>query len=217
MRLEFCLPQLFVALQTKSSISCSIDRRLRDADRKTDFSSLSDFHTTCLKRTIESQKNEFARLNQIIENKSQPCCWKSKRRLKQPGQSSKVRYLICERLRYSNRYDGIPEQAECAVRGSPVKRALYLCAPTLYRRFCNNKTEVLNFMTDFRVPFDNNGSARDLRMLKLQQKVSGCFCSAAGAVEFCRVHSYLSSHKQGCVLLSALESALSSQPFALKL
>lgn len=117
-----------------------------------------------------------------------------------------------EQQRYSNHYDGILEQAECAVRGSPTKRAVHLCAPTLYRRFRNNKAEILRFMTDFRVPFDNNGSERDLRMLKLQQKISGCFRSATGADVFCRVRSYLSSaRKQGRVLLSVLESALSSQ------
>ena len=122
----------------------------------------------------------------------------------------------CEQQRYSAHYDGILEQAECAVRGSPVRRVTYLCAPTLYRRFCNNKAEILRFMTDFRVPFDNNGSERDLRMLKLQQKISGCFRSAAGAAVFCRVRSYLSSaRKQGRVLLTALESALKGQPIGL--
>jgi transposase len=122
----------------------------------------------------------------------------------------------CEQQRYLNHYDGILEQAEQAVRGSPVRRAPHLCAPTLYRRFCNYKTEVLRFMTDFDVPFDNNGSERDLRMLKLQQKISGCFRSAAGAGVFCRVRSYLSSaRKQGGVLLSALESALKGQPIRL--
>jgi transposase len=71
-------------------------------------------------------------------------------------------------------------------------------------------------MTDFRVPFDNNGSERDLRMLKLQQKISGCFRSVQGAVTFCRVRSYLSSvRKQARNLLIALELALEGQPMLL--
>lgn len=71
-------------------------------------------------------------------------------------------------------------------------------------------------MTDFAVPFDNNGSERDLRMLKLQQKIAGCFRTVEGVQTFCRVRSYLSSaRKQGRGLLIALEQALKRKPIAL--
>ena len=74
--------------------------------------------------------------------------------------------------------------------------------------------EVLRFMTDSSVPFDNNGSERDLRMIKLQQKISGCFRTADGARNFCRVRSYLSTaRKQGHSLLSTLERAFNGKPF----
>ena len=115
--------------------------------------------------------------------------------------------------RFSNSYDRVLTRAEQTVRGSPVKKAVHLSARNLCRRFFNNKSEVLRFMTDFAVPFDNNGSERDLRMLKLQQKIAGCFRTIEGVTTFCRVRSYLSSaRKQGGSLLSALEHALKGSP-----
>lgn len=116
---------------------------------------------------------------------------------------------------FFDRYDKLITKAEEAVRGSPSPKA-GLTARNLLNRFIRSKTEVLRFMTDFRVPFDNNGAERDLRMLKLQQKIAGCFRTAEGVQAFCRVRSYLSSaRKQGRVLLSALESALKGKPIGL--
>ena len=117
---------------------------------------------------------------------------------------------------FLTRYDTLTTKAEEAVRGSPGQNGTGLTAGKLLNRFVKNKSEVLRFMTDFAVPFDNNGSERDLRMLKLQQKIAGCFRTTEGVATFCRVRSYLSSaRKQGRSLLTALESALKSKPIAL--
>jgi transposase len=75
------------------------------------------------------------------------------------------------------------------------------------------RDEVLRFMTDISVPFDNNGSERDLRMVKLQQKISGCFRTPDGARAFWRVRSYLSTaRKHGHSLLTSLERTFNGKP-----
>jgi transposase len=62
-------------------------------------------------------------------------------------------------------------------------------------------------------PFDNNQAERDLRMIKVQQKISVCFLSFAGATAFCRIRGDLSTlRKQGLALLNALEQVLLGHP-----
>ena len=64
-------------------------------------------------------------------------------------------------------------------------------------------------MTDFAIPFDNNGSEQDVRNGKVQQKVSGCFRSDKGARMYARIRSYISSaRKQGLNVFEALLIAL---------
>jgi transposase len=86
-------------------------------------------------------------------------------------------------------------------------------AQHLLDRLRDHQDEVLAFLHDWRVPFDNNQAERDLRMIKVQQKVSGCFRTPTGAVLFCRVRGYLSTlKKQGQRLLPALQSVFAGQP-----
>lgn len=104
---------------------------------------------------------------------------------------------------YLRRYDRVVKRADRLnphppadeVGGdSPRKQRRPLSPPRrLVNRLLRGRGEMLRFMTDLSVPFDNNGSERDLRMVKLQQKVSGCFRTEGGARVFCRVRSYLST------------------------
>lgn len=98
---------------------------------------------------------------------------------------------------------------------SPKKgRRKQSAARNLLDRLSVHQDAVLAFRHDLRVPFDNSQAERDIRMVKVQQKVSGCFRAEAGAQVFCRIRGYLSSlHKQGRHLFTALQQTFLGHPF----
>jgi transposase len=94
-------------------------------------------------------------------------------------------------------------------RGKPAKSD----ALNLLIRLHQYQDMILRFMSDFNVPFDNNRAESDLRMMKLRQKISGCFRTETGVALFCDLRSYLSTmQKQGVHLLTALRSAIVGSP-----
>jgi transposase-like protein len=74
--------------------------------------------------------------------------------------------------------------------------------------------QMLGFLEDLSVPFTNNLAERDLRMIKVQQKISGTFRSPEGATAFCIIGSYLSTmRKQGRSMLEAMAAVFAGSPF----
>ncbi len=86
-------------------------------------------------------------------------------------------------------------------------------AKNLLDRLERQRLEVLRFGYNFAVPFDSNQAERDLRVMKLQQKISGSFRSREGADYFCRIRSYLSTmRKQGQQVFKVLVETFLGQP-----
>lgn len=80
-------------------------------------------------------------------------------------------------------------------------------------RLDNYKESVCLFIKNLCVPFDNNQAERDLRMVKVKTKVSGCFRSEEGAQEYLTIMSYIgSARKHGINAFTAIREALNGNP-----
>jgi len=137
------------------------------------------------------------------------------------AQTTETMTLLPDRLAdYEARFDTLLQVGFDAnpppTAPSPRKRGRKKQSPpkNLLDRLHKYKAETLAFMYDFRVPFDNNLAERDLRMIKVKQKVSGTFRTRLGAEMFCDIRSYISTvRKQSLNVLQALSDALLAQPF----
>ena len=86
-------------------------------------------------------------------------------------------------------------------------------AKNLLERFIGHKEKILRFLTDLRVPFENNQAERDIRMMKLQQIISETFRTIQGAEAFCGIRAYISTiRKNGLPVLEGILAALQGTP-----
>jgi transposase len=99
---------------------------------------------------------------------------------------------------------------QTAARSGPLMKKHHALA----RRLLDRQDDYLRFTADWRIPADNNGSERDIRMIKLKQKVSGCLRTLTGAQQFCAIRSYLSTAaKHGLPFFTALVMLTEGQPW----
>jgi transposase len=104
---------------------------------------------------------------------------------------------------------------------NPVKQGQRGVSPktkarNLLDRFIEHKEKILRFLTDLRVPFENNQAERDIRMMKLQQKISGTFRTMRGAEAFCRIRAYISTiRKNSLAVLEGIRAALQGTPLTI--
>jgi len=119
---------------------------------------------------------------------------------------------VDESRKFREKYREILKQAdiECPEPSPKEKRnrgrAKKSQSRNLLERLRNFEDDVLRFMDVDYVPFTNNLGESDIRMTKVQQKISGCFRSIIGAQIFCRIRGYLSTcRKHGVSASHALE------------
>jgi transposase len=123
---------------------------------------------------------------------------------------------------FEKRYDEIVKQGfdvnprEPPKVGENKKRGRTKQTPpfNLLIRLKDFKSQVLAFMYDSSVPFDNNQAERDVRMVKVKQKVSGCFRTVEGAEQFGRARAYISTARKNAVnIFDAIKNAFGGKPF----
>lgn len=156
-----------------------------------------------------SQKWASGFINLLLEMK------KVKEKAVEKGKDS-LSYYYChkfdkkydELLELAGKENPLPETTK-KKRGRKKKGKILALA----ERLGKYKGSVCLFIHDFMVPFDNNQAERDLRMIKVKTKVSGCFRTEDGARDYLKIMSYVgTAHKQGYNAYEAIKNAISGHP-----
>lgn len=143
--------------------------------------------------------------------------------------AGKMKALLCEALQqpdartprgWKERYACILSEAKRKHPHKPARRvkgqrgrAAKPPVNNLIERFENHREDILRFIANNAIPFTNNQGERDLRMAKVQQKISGSFRTWEGARRFARIRSYISTAQKHAVsIYAALFEAIQGQP-----
>lgn len=117
--------------------------------------------------------------------------------------------MLCH---YENRYGELVGQGKNLLAAMEPKTFGYDELRRMVNRLEKYKDSYMLFMRDYEAPFTNNEAERDLRHCKTRQKVSGCFRSWQGVLDYCKIRSLLSTaKKRGQNLLDTLAFLFSEQ------
>jgi transposase len=167
-------------------------------------------HLRELKALVEIEKEDWARRMQLLLRRACHAANLARDR----GVLMKPRLIAL----FEHRYDAIVRQGlsfheslpPLAAVGSaketkPRRREPRRTGHNLLLRFATRKEDTLRFLHDPGVPFSNNEAERDVRMMKLRQKISGGFRSSESAADFATIRSFLATaRKQGWNIIEAL-------------
>ena len=181
-----------------------------------------------LNATINAQTQLIAQLNQTIQELKEQLNKNSKNSSNLLLEMKKVKGKSVEKgkdflsyyhyHKFGKKYDELIEQArkenplpETTEKKRGRKKKGKILA--LVERLANYRASVCLFIHNFNVPFDNNQAERDLRMIKVKTKVSGCFRTEEGARDYLKIMSYVgTAHKQGYNAYKAIKNAITGHP-----
>jgi transposase len=144
-------------------------------------------------------------LKALEEIEKEPWAFKMSKLLRVLSRSRATLQSLISRL-----YDIVNEGLAFHGAQKPLDGRKRRVGHNLLRRFQNYKEAVLRSLTDPVVPFTNNQAEQDVRMMKVKQKISGCFRTISGAEIFCTIHGFLSTkRKKGQNIFTAIQLALS--------
>ena len=176
-------------------------------------------HATCNAHHLRDLLFIYQRYQQMWAQQLATLLLEIKQTVEQAQQAGLTRLTDDQLASFVQRYQTLLAQGEAdnplATERAQVRGKLKQSpARNLLNRLRKHQSAVLAFMFDFNVPFDNNQAERDLRMVKLKQKVAGCFRTKDGATLFCTIRSYIATvRKHGFSVLDALVDAFHGSPF----